>query len=161
MSTVFFRTHSFHKKYLKISGFLVAAFSPICFLGTMPEFAEPARYTLDLLSWPIDGRESLDGTSIKLVSALLGGFLLGYGVTIWLLSSWVYDLAPEKVRRAVVVGLCCWFVLDSSGSIAGGHASNAVWNILVLLAFVGPLWLPALPQTDGRMEKQEVQPNSH
>lgn len=143
MKIPFYRTHEFHKKYLKISGFLVALFGPICFLGTIPELAEPARLTLDLLSWPIDGRESLDDSTVKLVSALLGGFLLGYGVTIWSLSSLVYDKAPEMVRRAVLIGLCSWFVLDSSGSIAGGHSSNAVWNILVLISFVGPLWLPA------------------
>lgn len=145
MKTPFYRTQQFHKKYLKVSGFLVALFGPICFLGTMPEFAEPARLTLDLLSWPVDGRESLDDSTVKLVSALLGGFLLGYGVTIWLLSSLVYDKAPEMVRRAVLIGLCSWFFLDSCGSIAGGHASNAAWNILVLLAFVGPLWLPVKP----------------
>lgn len=143
MKTPFYRTHKFHKKYLKISGFLIVLFGPICFLGTIPELAEPARLTLDLLSWPIDGRESLDDSTVKLVSALLGGFLLGYGVTIWSLSSLVYDKAPEMVRRSVLIGLCSWFVLDSSGSIAGGHSSNAVWNILVLISFVGPFWLPA------------------
>jgi hypothetical protein len=136
------RTHKFYAQYLKISGFLVASFAPICFLGTMPEFAEPGRWTLDLLSYPIDGRESMDDTTARLLAAVLGGFLLGYGVTIWKLSA-VYEKAPELIRKTVVTGLCAWFVLDSSGSIAGGHASNALWNIPILLAFVGPLWWPA------------------
>jgi hypothetical protein len=143
MRIPFYRTQKFHKKYLKISGILVALFGPICFLGTMSEFAEPARIALDLLSWPLDGRESLEDSTVKLLSALLGGFLLGYGVTIWSLSYLVYDKAPEMVRKAVLIGLCSWFVLDSLGSVAGGHASNAVWNVLVLLSFIGPLWLPA------------------
>lgn len=142
-SLPFYRTHQFHKNYLMVTAFLVACFGPICFLGTMPAFAEPARWTLDLLSWPLDGRESLEDSTARFLSALLGGFLLGYGVTIGCLSTFVYDKAPELVRRSVVIGLCSWFVLDSSGSIAGGHASNALWNVLVLLAFVGPLWLPA------------------
>ena len=80
----------------------------------------------------------------RFISALLGGFLLGFGVTIGCLAFWVYDKAPEGVRKSVVVGLCSWFVLDSSGSIASGNASNALFNILVLLVFVGPLWWPAL-----------------
>ena len=142
-SLSFYRTPEFHKKYLKVTGFLVASFAPICFLGTMPEFAEPGRWTLDILSWPLDGRESLEDSTARFLSALLGGFLLGYGVTIWCLSSFVYDKAPEMVRRCVLIGLCSWFLLDSMGSIAGGHASNAIWNIFVLLSFVGPLWLPA------------------
>ena len=139
MKIPFFRTQKFQKKYLKISGFLVASFGPICFLGTMPETAEAGRFTLDILSWPLDGRESLADGTAKLLSALLGGFLLGYGVTIWQLSK-AYDKAPNIIRKVVVTGLCSWFILDSAGSIAGGHWSNAVWNIPILLAFVGPLW---------------------
>ena len=62
---------------------------------------------------------------------------------IWCLSSWVYDQAPEAVRRAVVAGVLGWFVLDSSGSIASGNTSNALFNILVLLIAIGPMWWPA------------------
>lgn len=142
MKTPFYKTQSFHKKYLKISGFLVASFGPICFLGTIPETAEAGRLTLDILSWPLDGRESLTDGTAKLLSALLGGFLLGYGVTIWQLSK-AYDKAPDIIRKVVVTGLCSWFILDSAGSIAGGHWSNAVWNVPILLAFVGPLWFKA------------------
>ena len=35
------------------------------------------------------------------------------------------------------------FVVDSTGSIASGNASNAFFNALVLLIAVGPLWKPA------------------
>ena len=142
MKTPFYRTQKFHKRYLKISGFLVASFGPICFLGTISETAEMARLSLDILSWPLDGRESLTDGTAKLLSALLGGFLLGYGVTIWQLSK-AYDKAPDVIRKVVVTGLCSWFILDSAGSIAGGHWSNAVWNVPILLAFVGPLWFSA------------------
>jgi hypothetical protein len=40
-------------------------------------------------------------------------------------------------------GLLAWFLLDSTGSIASGNASNAAFNILVLLALAGPLWFKA------------------
>ncbi|MDX2280869.1 MAG: hypothetical protein NW218_14880 [Saprospiraceae bacterium] len=62
---------------------------------------------------------------------------------IWLLSIWVYDKAPEAVRKTVLIGILTWFVFDSSGSIASGNASNALFNVLVLLLAVGPLWRPA------------------
>ncbi|WP_420011021.1 hypothetical protein [Tateyamaria sp.] len=39
--------------------------------------------------------------------------------------------------------LGAWFVLDSAGSIASGTTSNALFNVLVLLVAVGPLWRPA------------------
>ena len=62
---------------------------------------------------------------------------------LWLLSSWVYDKAPEQVRKTILIGILSWFVIDSCGSIASGNTSNAVFNVLVLLVAVGPLWVPA------------------
>lgn len=136
-------THSFHKFWLKITAIIVGSFGPVFFLGTMSATSEPARLTLDILSWPVDGSQSFDAATTMFLSALTGGFLLGWGVTIWCLSEWVYDHAPEGVRKSVLTGILCWFVLDSAGSIASGNTSNALFNVLVLLLAVGPLWRPA------------------
>lgn len=132
-----------HKNYLKVTAFVVASFAPIFFLGTMLPTSEPARWTLDLLAFPLDGVQSYDAPTTRFLSALTGGFLLGWGVMIWCLQAWVYDAAPEAVRKAVLVGVLSWFVLDSAGSIASGNTSNAFFNVLVLLLAVGPLWFPA------------------
>lgn len=136
-------TQKFHKNYLKVTAFVVAAFAPVFFLGTMLSTAEPARWTLDLLSFPLDGLQSYEAPSTRFLSALTGGFLLGWGVTIWCLQQWVYDYAPEAVRKTVLAGVLSWFFLDSAGSIASGNAINALFNVLVLLIAAGPLWLPA------------------
>ena len=136
-------TRNFHKFWLKVTAVVVGSFGPVFFLGTMVSTLEPARFTLDLLSWPLDGATTYDSPDTRFLSALTGGFLFGWGVMIWCLSSWVYDQAPEAVRRAVVAGVLGWFVLDSSGSIASGNPSYAVFNIAVLLIAVGPLWWPA------------------
>lgn len=136
-------TQKFHKFWLKITAIVVGSFGPVFFLGTMISTSEPARWTLDLLSFPIDGVQNYEATTTKFLSALTGGFLLGWGVMIWCLSSWVYDKAPEPIRKTVLVSLLSWFVLDSSGSIASGNTSNAFFNIIILLIAVGPLWKPA------------------
>jgi hypothetical protein len=133
----------FHKFWLKVTAIVVGSFGPIFFLGTMLATSEPARLTLDLLSWPVDGITTYNSLDTRFLSALTGGFLLGWGVMIWCLSIWVYDKAPEAVRKTVLTGLLCWFFLDSAGSIASGNPSNAVINILVLLLAVGPMWKPA------------------
>lgn len=142
MATSKFRTQSFHKFWLKITAILVASFAPICAIASIPEYSEPARWTLDLLSLPLDGKQTYDA-STRFLSAITGGFLLGFGVTIWNLSSKVYDKAPEMVRQSIVIGLCSWFFLDSTFSILSGNGSNALFNIVILLSFIGPLWLPA------------------
>lgn len=133
----------FHKSWLKVTAIVIGSFGPVFFLGTMAATTEPARWTLDILSWPLDGATTYASPDTHFLSALTGGFLLGWGVTIWLLSEWVYEKAPEAVRKAVLIGLLSWFFLDSAGSIASGNASNAFFNVLVLSLAVGPLWRPA------------------
>lgn len=136
-------SHKSHKFWLLITAIIVASFGPVFFLGTMSATSEPARWTLDILSWPLDGQQSYDFPTIRFLSALTGGFLFGWGLMILCLRAWVYDAAPEGVRRAVLTGLLGWFVLDSAGSIASGNVSNAFFNVIVLLLAVGPLWRPA------------------
>lgn len=136
-------SHASHKFWLKITAIVAGSFGPVFFLGTMASTLEPARLTLDLLSWPIDGMTTYASPDTRFLSALTGGFLLGWGVMIWCLSAWVYDHAPEAVRRTVLLGILSWFLLDSAGSIASGNVSNAFFNVIVLLVAVGPLWRPA------------------
>ena len=139
-----YRTRSFYKFWLKITAFVVGSFGPVFFLGTMVETMEPARLTLDLLSWPLDGMTTYESPDTRFLSALTGGFLLGWGVMIWFLSTSVYDKAPEAVRKAVLYGVLAWFFLDSTGSVLSGNPSNVIFNSLILLLGVGPLWRPAL-----------------
>lgn len=136
----YFESPAFHKLWLKVTAVVVGSFGPVFFLGTMPSTAEPARLTLDLLSWPVDGATTYAHGDTRFLSALTGGFLLGWGVTIWCLAVWVYDAAPEGVRKSVLLGIIAWFIADSSGSVASGNPSNVLFNILVLLVAVGPLW---------------------
>lgn len=139
----YFMTHRFYKFWLKITAVVIGSFGPIFFLGSLSGTCEPARWTLDLLSFPIDGKQHFQEPTTRFLSALSGGFLFGWGVTVWFLAAWVYDHAPEAVRKAVLAGLLSWFVLDSAGSVASGNTSNALFNVGVLMLSVGPLWRPA------------------
>ena len=94
------------------------------------------------MSWPLDGSSTYQSNDARFLSAIAGGFLLGWGVMIWCLSIWVYDKAPEAVRRTVLIGALSWFFLDSAGSITSGNTSNVFFNILFLLLAVGPMWRP-------------------
>lgn len=136
-------SHRLHKTWLKVAALVVGSFGPVFFLGTMQATSEPARFTLDLLGWPLDGATTWSSPDTRFLSALTGGFLLGWGVMIWCLGTWVYDLAPEAVRKSVLAGVLAWFCLDSAGSITSGNPSNALFNIAILLIAVGPLWRPA------------------
>jgi hypothetical protein len=136
-------TQAFHRTWLKVAAVVIGSFAPVFFLGTMLWSSEPARFTMDLLGWPLDGATTWKDPDTRFLSALTGGFLMGWGVTVWCLATWVHDQAPEAVRRSVLAGLLAWFALDSAGSIASGNPSNALFNVAVLALAVGPLWRPA------------------
>jgi hypothetical protein len=141
-------SHKLHKAWLKVTAVIVGSFGPVFFLGSMLATSEPARLTLDTLSWPLDGVQTYASPETRFLSALTGGFLMGWGVMIWGLSVWVYDAAPNAVRKSVLTGLLAWFVLDSAGSIASGIPSNAIFNIFILLLAAGTLWKPAREESE-------------
>jgi hypothetical protein len=133
----------FHKSWLLVTAIVVGAFGPVFSLATIPSADLLPHLSLDLLWWPVDGQQRYADPGMRFLSALTGGFLFGWGVMIFCLRRWVYDVAPEQTRRAVLAGVLAWFVLDSAGSIAVGAVSNAFFNVLVLLLCVGPMWVPA------------------
>ena len=137
------RSIEFHRKWLLFTAIIVGSFGPVFSLATRAESEEFARWSLDLLAWPLDGAQQYSAGAMRFLSALTGGFLFGWGAMIFCLRRWVYDVAPEPTRRAVVFGLVGWFLLDSIGSVAAGHPSNVLFNVIVLLGAVGPLWWPA------------------
>jgi hypothetical protein len=136
-------TQKFHKSWLIVTAIVVGSFGPVFSLGTMLSTSLPAQWTLDILSWPVDGLQNYEAPTTRFLTALTGGFLFGWGVSVFFLQKWVYDKAPNETRKAVVAGLLAWFVLDSTGSITSGNSINAFFNIIVLLIAVGPLWRPA------------------
>jgi hypothetical protein len=131
-----------HKNWLIVTSLVIGSFGPVFSLATRFSSAGPAKWTLDLLNGPGGNAMSYDNPTARFLTALTGGFLLGWGVMVLGLRHWVYDLAPDGVRKAVVAGMCSWFVLDSAGSIASGNPVNVLYNVVVLLMGVGPMWKP-------------------
>ena len=126
---------------------LIGFGGPLLTLATLPCCAEPARWGLDLLSFPLDGFPPYAAREMRFLSALTGGFLVGWGMLVWCLALWVYDAAPEATRRCIVISTCAWFTVDSLGSITSGNWPNALWNVLILLLIIGPFWRPAPLET--------------
>jgi hypothetical protein len=132
-----------HRNWLIVTAIVIGSFAPVFALATRVSTSGPARWTLDLLNGPGGTRQSYEPATARFLTALTGGFLLGWGVMVLALRQWVYDAAPEGVRKSVVAGLCAWFLLDSTGSFASGNPWNVFYNVIVLLLAVGPMWRPA------------------
>jgi len=105
------RSQGFHKGWLVVTAIVIGSFGPVFFLGTMEATSEPARWTLDLLSSPLDNAQSYDFATMRFLSALTGGFLLGWGVMILCLRSWAYVWARWSwMLTSAFVSVCVWLI---------------------------------------------------
>lgn len=96
--------HDFHKFWLKVTAIVIVSFGPLFFRATIDGLTEPVRFTMNLISWPLDGATTFTHPDVRFVSAFTAGLLVRWGAMIRLLSAWVYDFAPDPVRRTVVWG---------------------------------------------------------
>ncbi len=113
----------------------------------VPALSYPAVFFLDLALWPLDGAQSLASPETRLLCAVCGGMLVGWGALFYLLADRVYPHEPALVRKFVLVSICSWFVVDSLGSIAAGAPMNALFNIGFLALFALPVLKAQSPQT--------------
>jgi hypothetical protein len=114
------------------SGALVA-------MGAHPVTAFPARLLSDLLFWPLDGLQTGLAGETRLLAAIGGGVMIGWGVLLWQLTGEMFDRAPEAVGRMIRTSVIAWFVVDSTGSFASGAWLNVVANLVFLGLFMVPL----------------------
>jgi hypothetical protein len=127
------------KFWLQISAAILAGFGLVVALAAHPVTAEANGFLVDLVFWPIDTAPTLDAPATRLMSAISGGLMTGWGVMLWQIASQLYPGSPQLARRLILTGVWTWFVIDSTGSVIAGATLNAGLNVGFLLMFVLPL----------------------
>ncbi len=125
--------------WLKIGAGLVIVFGLITALGAYPLTAGVLSFLVDMIKWPVDGSQSITNEEFRLLSAVSGGVMVGWGLMIWLIAERLYDREPQLSRLMIMVSVGAWFVVDSLASIMAGAALNAVFNISFLVLFFVPM----------------------
>ena len=128
--------------WLKAASAIVIAFGVIMTLGSMPATSAPVALLLDLVFWPLDNRQVASAPETRLLWAISGGILTGWGILLWQLSMRLYPRAPRLARSLILTSISVWFVVDSLGSVLAGAPFNAAFNVGFLLLFVLPLRRP-------------------
>lgn len=124
---------------LKAAAVIVAGFGVVVALAAVPETAGPANLLADLVFWPLDGTPQIDTPAARLLAAISGGVLVGWAVTLWLITTHVLPMDAVAASSIIRRGIIAWFVVDSLGSIAAGAPLNAVLNIGFVALFLWPL----------------------
>jgi hypothetical protein len=124
---------------LKVASGIVIGFGVIAVLAALPSTSGVMRFLADLIFWPVDGAQTVSADETRLLSAISGGLMVGWGLLLWLLAARLFPNDPDLGRRLILPSISAWFVVDSLGSIAAGAPFNALFNIAFLPMFFVPL----------------------
>lgn len=126
--------------WLKFDAIVVIAFGAMMAAAALPALAAPTAALLDLVFFPLDGAQPIDTPSLRLLSAICGGVLVGWGALLWLVADRLVPRDPGLARSMILLSLGAWFVVDSTGSVVSGGHWNVLGNLGFLLLFVVPAW---------------------
>ncbi len=133
------RTRAYH--WLKGGSAFVTATGLAVALAAWPQTGAPIALLADLAFWPPDGAQSLAAGETRLLAAIGGGVMAGWGVTMWRIVDRLYLENPALARSFIMPGLLLWFAVDSLGSLISGGALNVVGNVGFLALFMVPILL--------------------
>jgi hypothetical protein len=140
--------HAFGQGLLRVGAALMIGFGLVVAMAAAPALQGPARLMIDLLVWPVDGRPAAFSAETRLLAAVVGGVMAGWGATIWALAGAEGTAGAALARRAIVGPAALWFCLDSLGSVVAGAPLNAASNVLFLVLLSLPfLRRPPVAQT--------------
>ena len=124
---------------LKFGSALVVGFGVVIAMAAYPPTAGIARFLLDLVIWPVDGVQAISGPEMRLLSAVSGGVMVGWGILLWLVATRLYPKDPGLARTLILASIGTWFLVDSLASIVAGASLNALLNVSFLVLFGWPL----------------------
>lgn len=129
--------------WLKFAAAVTIGFGLLIGLAAHPATAGVVLFLVDLILWPVDGAQSLAAPETRMLCAIVGGIMVGWGLMMWLVVTRIYPRDPALARLLILTGIGTWFVIDSVGSLMAGAPLNALFNVGFLLLFVIPLrYLP-------------------
>ncbi len=127
------------QKGLRFAAGVTMAFGLALALAAFPPLGGPVVLLADILIWPMDGAETGTAPGMRLVLAIGGGVMAGWGWLIWRLAGDPMARQPEMIRSVVRQSVVVWFVLDSGGSVLAGAPLNVVGNLVFLALFLVPM----------------------
>lgn len=127
-------------RWLKFGSALTIIFGILVAAAATPIGAAPTQFLADLIFFPVDGAQDLTAPETRLISAIGGGVMAGWGVLLWMLSTNVFPSDQALAAKLIIASIVTWFVIDSTGSIIAGAPLNAAFNVSFLLVFCVPLW---------------------
>lgn len=124
------------------------AFGVYALLWALAPFTDinlPARLILDISHWPLDEWDKPLDQNTQWLSSIGAGLLAALSVFLWSIVVPALAENNKPIMRATIKAMITWYVVDGTGSIAAGVASNVFFNTIYLIMVLLPL-LPIQPK---------------
>lgn len=134
-------THQSATATLKFASAIVFVTGFAMFLSLFTGLDHVMRYLLDLVYLPWDGGPGHGSPEGRVLTAISGGVMAGWGVMSWFVVTHIYARDPGNGGRILLLSYVTWFVVDGAGSAVAGAWFNIVMNTGFLALFAVPVVL--------------------
>lgn len=124
---------------LKLASAAVMGVGVVVALAAFPPAALVTNILVDLVFWPFDGRQAVDSQTARLLAAIGGGVMFGWGLLLWQLVTQLLPKEPALGASLIRTSVLAWFVLDCTCSMLAGAYLNVLLNLGFLALFLVPL----------------------
>ncbi len=107
----------------------------------------PSRALLDLLNWPFGDGAPVFSQSEMWLSSIGAGLTFAISVMLIGIVAPAAKKMDRNTIRVTIWAFIVWYLVDSVGSVASGVPSNALFNLILLVAILVPL---VLIKDDGK-----------
>jgi len=127
------------QRAIKAASALVIVVGAVLALAALPATSGPTALLADLIFWPLDGHPALVAPAPRLLAAISGGVMVGWGVLLWTVATRVLPVDVALGASVIRTSVITWFAVDSLASVLAGAPVNVVLNAVFLAAFLVPL----------------------
>lgn len=124
---------------LKAASAAVMGVGIVVALAAFPPTALVTNILSDLVFWPFDGRQAVDTPTARLLAAIGGGVMFGWGLLLWQIATQLMPKDPALGASLIRTSVLAWFVIDCTCSVLAGAYLNVVLNVGFLALFLLPL----------------------
>lgn len=126
--------------YMKFAAIIFVVFGLLSAIAAWPPLSAPQRLLAEMIFMDFDGSVTIASQSERLLSAILGGLIAGWGVILWQLVDKLYLDNPALVGKMIMSSILTWYIVDSAASVVAGAPLNFIGNLSFLALFAIPLW---------------------
>ena len=133
-------SHDLTATWLKVTSLFIVLLGLLVALGAHPSTSLPATLLADTVFWPLDGAQAIDTQAARVLAAIAGGVMVGWGVMMWLVVDRLLHADPKLARLLIIEATLAWYIVDSTGSFVSGAGVNVLLNTVLMLTIVLPAW---------------------